>query len=114
MDKKPAGASASNFKTRLMAHPTVLSITGAMISGAGKRVGEDRIDPTGTIQPFFDMTNAHPTGAPFTGGLIGAGAGLLTAVVAQRIQAKKFHQEQNEASRTQTLGRQLRKYPPTK
>ena len=105
--KKPITASASDFKLRLMSHPAVLGMTGAIVGGAGKPIGEDRVDPTGTIQPFFDMTNAHPNGAPAAGFAIGAAAGLVTATIAQRNQAKKYHQQQNAISRAVTLNSKI-------
>ncbi len=105
--KSPITASANDFKLRLMAHPLTLGMTGALVGGAGKPVGEPRVDPTGTIQPFFDMTNAHPNGAPAAGFAIGAGAGLVTAVIAQRRQAKKYHEQQNAISRAVTLNAKI-------
>jgi len=109
MAKKPITASASDFKTRLMAHPAVLGATGLFAGGAGKGVGEPRVDPTGTIQPFFDLTNAHPNGAPAVGAAIGVGAGLVTAVVAQRRQAKRYHEQKNAVARTASLNPKILK-----
>ena len=107
--KSPITASASDFKLRLMAHPLTLGMTGALVGGAGKPVGEPRVDPTNTIQPFFDLTNAHPNGAPAVGAAIGAGAGLVTAVVAQRRQAKRYHEQRNAAVRTASLNPHITK-----
>lgn len=109
MSKRNPKASKQDFKTRLIAHPIIQGVTAAVIAGAGNRVGEPRVDPTGTIQPFFDLTNAHPNLSPLAGLVIGGLTGAATAVGAQRRDAKAYHQQQNVVARTASLNPKILK-----
>jgi hypothetical protein len=104
MSKKNPKATMQSLKSRLVSHPLALGVAGAMAAGGGNRVGEPVNNFVGDFaQPYFDMISAHPNGAPAAGAAIGAGVGVISALVAQRRDAKAYHQQQNVAARTASL-----------
>jgi len=110
MSKKNPRATMKDFKSRLISHPVALGVAGAMAGGAGNRVGEPVNNFVGDFaQPYFDMISAHPNGAPVAGAAIGAGVGVISALVAQRRDVKAAQQQQNVVTRTASLNPHITK-----